>query len=44
VTEDGDPIVAAGPYTLTIGGGQPGTVAPTVSGKFQVEGRYALSE
>jgi beta-glucosidase len=44
VTEDGDPVVAEGDYTVSIGGGQPGTGAPSVSEKFHINGRYALAE
>ena len=44
VTELGDPIIAAGKYTLTIGGGQPDTGAPGVSGSFEVKGQVALPE
>jgi beta-glucosidase len=44
VTEDGNPIVASGDYTVSIGGGQPDTGAPGVSGKFHVEGQLALPE
>jgi beta-glucosidase len=44
VTEDGNPIVAAGEYTISIGGGQPDTGAPSVSGHFHVEGQVALPE
>lgn len=44
VTMNGDPIIAAGDYTLSIGGGQPGTAAPGLSGRFHVEGQLALSE
>ena len=44
VTEDGDPIIAAGKYTVSVGGGQPKTSAPTVSGEFTVEGTMKLSE
>ena len=44
VTEAGDPIIAAGNYTLIIGGGQPDTGAPTVSGHFQIGSQLALSE
>src|SRR6185503_17726971 len=32
VTEDGNPIIAQGNYTISIGGGQPDTGAPDVSG------------
>jgi beta-glucosidase len=44
VTEDGNPIIAQGDYTISIGGGQADTGAPTVSGKFHVEGQIALPE
>ncbi len=44
VTEAGDPIIAEGPYTITIGGGQPGTGAPTVTGNFTVKGQLMLPE
>ena len=44
VTEDGNPIVAGGEYTISIGGGQPDTGAPTVSGHFNIEGQLALPE
>jgi beta-glucosidase len=44
VTDAGDPIIAAGDYTLVIGGGQPDTGAPTVSGHFQIDSQLALPE
>ena len=44
VTETGDPIVAPGDYTISIGGGQPDTGAPGVNGHFHVEGQIALPE
>jgi beta-glucosidase len=44
VTEAGDPIIAEGPYTITIGGGQPGSGAPTVTGNFTVKGQLMLPE
>lgn len=44
VTEDGNPIIAQGDYTISIGGGQPDTGAPGVSGTFHVDGQYALPE
>ena len=44
VTNDGDIIVAPGKYTVSIGGGQPGTGAPSVSGTFQVNGQITLPE
>jgi beta-glucosidase len=44
VTDNGDPIIAAGDYSISIGGGQPDTSAQTVSGKFHVDGQLALPE
>ena len=44
VTESGDPIIAQGDYSISIGGGQPDTGAATVSGKFHVDGQVALPE
>jgi beta-glucosidase len=44
VTEDGRPIIAGGDYTLSIGGGQPDTGAPVVTGNFRVEGQISLPE
>ncbi|MFP5206599.1 MAG: glycoside hydrolase family 3 C-terminal domain-containing protein [Acidobacteriota bacterium] len=44
VTAAGQPIVAQGEYTVSIGGGQPGTGAPDVSGHFQIDGQIALPE
>ena len=44
VTEDGNPIIAPGEYTISVGGGQPDTAAPRVSGHFRVEGQLALPE
>ncbi|MDR3740387.1 MAG: glycoside hydrolase family 3 C-terminal domain-containing protein [Terracidiphilus sp.] len=44
VTEDGNPIIAQGDYTISIGGGQPGTAAPVATGHFHVDGQYALPE
>ncbi len=44
VTEDGNPIIAQGDYTISIGGGQPQSSAPYVSGHFHVDGQYALPE
>jgi beta-glucosidase len=44
VTEDGNPIVASGDYTIIIGGGQPDTGAPGVSGRFHIDGQLALPE
>ena len=44
VTDLGDIIVAQGKYTISIGGGQPGTGVPSVSGNFEVNGRLTLPE
>ena len=44
VTEDGVPMVAEGEYTLTVGGGQPKTTAPTVVQNFKVKGKLILPE
>lgn len=44
VTEGGDTIVARGIYTVSIGGGQPGTGAPSVSGTVRIDGQIELPE
>jgi beta-glucosidase len=44
VTEDGNPIVAQGDYTVSIGGGQPDTGAPGVTARFHIDGQYTLPE
>jgi beta-glucosidase len=44
VTEDGQPIIAAGNYIISIGGGQPDTGASVASGKFLIEGQLGLAE
>jgi beta-glucosidase len=44
VNEVGEPIIAAGQYTLCVGGGQPHTGAPVVTGTFRVNGQLALPE
>ncbi len=44
VTEEGNPMIAAGDYTISIGGGQPDTGAPGVSGHFHIETQFALPE
>jgi beta-glucosidase len=44
VTDGGDIIVPQGRYTVSVGGGQPGTEAPSVSGDFQVNGQLMLPE
>jgi beta-glucosidase len=44
VTEEGNPMIAQGDYTISIGGGQPDTGAPGVTGHFHIDGQYALPE
>ena len=44
VTAAGDPVIAPGEYTLTLGGGQPDSGAQGVSGHFRIEGQVALPE
>jgi len=44
VTELGDIIVAQGKYTVSLGGGQPDTGVPSISGSFEVNGQIILPE
>jgi beta-glucosidase len=44
VTDLGEPMVAEGAYTVSVGGGQPGTGAPAVAGSFTVKGSVRLPE
>ena len=44
VTEQGRIVVAAGTYTVSIGGGQPDTGAASIAGTFQVRGTKLLPE
>jgi len=44
VNADGDRIVAAGAYGITVGGGQPGTTAPQAEAEFAVSGEQKLPE
>jgi beta-glucosidase len=44
VTEAGDILVPEGKYTVSVGGGQPGTGAPTVNAVFEVNGQLRLPE
>jgi beta-glucosidase len=44
VTDTGDIIVAKGRYTVSVGGGQPGTAAASVSESFEVKGQISLPE
>jgi beta-glucosidase len=44
VTDAGDILVPPGKYTVSIGGGQPGTEAPALSGNFEVNGQIILPD
>ena len=44
VNEAGDRVIAPGSYTLSIGGGQPGTGAPVVESAFTITGQTKLPE
>ncbi|MBV9180368.1 MAG: glycoside hydrolase family 3 C-terminal domain-containing protein [Acidobacteria bacterium] len=44
VSDAGDIVVAEGKYTVSIGGGQPKTAAPSMSGNFEVKGQVMLPE
>ncbi|HTV54529.1 MAG TPA: glycoside hydrolase family 3 C-terminal domain-containing protein, partial [Terriglobia bacterium] len=44
VTALGEIIVAQGRYGVSVGGGQPGTGAPSVSGNFEINGQIMLPE
>ena len=44
VTEAGEPIVAEGQYTLSVGGGQPKTGAQVLAQGFEVKGTLVLPE
>jgi beta-glucosidase len=44
VSEAGEPIIAAGKYSVSLGGGQPNTGAPTVAGTFEISGTTTLPE
>lgn len=44
VTARGRIIVAPGHYTLSVGGGQPGTGAPTLEGHFSIHGEVTLPD
>ena len=44
VNESGDRMVAAGNYTITAGGGQPGTAAPQASAQLSIRGEQKLPE
>ncbi|MGA3106566.1 MAG: glycoside hydrolase family 3 C-terminal domain-containing protein [Terriglobales bacterium] len=44
VTEAGTTIIVKGRYSVSVGGGQPDTEAPSVAGTFQVKGSKTLPE
>ncbi len=44
VSETGEVMVAEGQYSLSIGGGQPNTEAPSIAGTFKVKGSKTLPE
>lgn len=44
VNEAGDRIVAAGDYSVSVGGGQPGTGAPSATASFSIRGEQRLPE
>jgi beta-glucosidase len=44
VNEEGDRIIAAGPYRISVGGGQPGTGAAGTETSFSIRGEQKLPE
>jgi beta-glucosidase len=44
VNEAGDRLVAAGTYSISVGGGQPGTTAPQAAAELNIEGEQKLPE
>jgi beta-glucosidase len=44
VNEAGTRVIVPGAYTITIGGGQPGTGAPQTEGKFSIAGESRLPD
>ena len=44
VNDAGEPLIAEGQYSVSVGGGQPETGSPTMIGKFQVRGTKMLPE
>ncbi len=44
VTEKGDPIIAEGKYTVSVGGGQPDSGVPVLTKTFTVKGEMKLPE
>jgi beta-glucosidase len=44
VKDNGDRVVAPGAYSISVGGGQPGTAASQIQAEFSVSGEKALPE
>ncbi|PWT91885.1 MAG: beta-glucosidase [Blastocatellia bacterium] len=44
VSETGEPLIPEGRYSVSVGGGQPNTGAPTTAGQFQITGTKVLPE
>jgi beta-glucosidase len=44
VSAEGEPVIVEGDYTVSVGGGQPGTTAPDVTKKFHMDGMKTLPE
>jgi beta-glucosidase len=44
VNESGERMIAAGDYTITAGGGQPGTAAPQATAQLSIRGEQKLPE
>ena len=42
--DNGDPVISAGSYRVTVGGGQPGTGAPQAEAEFSINGEQRLPE
>jgi len=43
VNEAGDRLISAGDYSITVGGGQPGTSAPQISARISIRGEQKLA-
>jgi beta-glucosidase len=44
VNETGEHIVAEGHYRVSVGGGLPGTQAPSVAASFSIQGQQKLPD
>jgi beta-glucosidase len=44
VSTEGEPIIPEGDFTVSVGGGQPGTAAQVVTKKFNMDGMKTLPE